>query len=57
MATHVEHIKQGKTGRTGVGISIRGSMARVRQAVSRVVTVDEDAIFKSKDWPHMWPKK
>ena len=35
----------------------RGIIGRVRNLVGRVVTVDEDWIMKSRDWPYMWKKK
>ena len=34
-----------------------GLIARVRNLIGRVVTVDEDWMLKSKDWPYMWKKK
>jgi len=39
------------------GEKARGLIGWVRNLVGRVVTVDEDWIMKSKDWPYMWKKK
>ncbi len=25
--------------------------------IGKVVSIDENAILKSKDWPYLWPKK
>ncbi len=27
-----------------------------RQKLTKVISLDADPIFKSKDWPHLWPK-
>ena len=44
-----------RSGVKGKGGTTR--MKRLIEALGRVVSIDEDAIFKSKEWPHMWRKK
>ena len=39
------------------GTAINRFIGRFMKKVSEVVTIDEDAIFKSKDWPYFWSKK
>ena len=29
----------------------------VKQLIGKMVSVDEDWVFKSKDWPYLWTKK
>ena len=35
----------------------KGLFCRIKQLVGKVVTVDEDWIFESKDWPYLWDHK
>ena len=35
----------------------KGIFCRVKNLIAKVVTVDEDWIFKSKDWPYLWNHK
>jgi hypothetical protein len=35
----------------------KGVIGRIRNLVGRVVTVEEDWMLKSRDWPYMWKKK
>ncbi|MFC2035616.1 hypothetical protein ACFLUJ_05780 [Chloroflexota bacterium] len=32
-------------------------LGRIKNILGRVVTVDEEWIFKSRDWPYLWTKK
>jgi hypothetical protein len=34
-----------------------GIIGRIKNLIGRVVTVEEDWMLKSKDWPYMWNKK
>ena len=36
---------------------IRHSLGQMVKVISRVVSIVEDAIFKSKDWPYLWDKR
>ncbi len=36
---------------------IRYYLQRVRDAISKYVTVEKDAIYKDPDWPHLWDHK
>ena len=38
------------------GTKTGGMLGRLKCAIGRAVTVDEDWIFKSKDWPYLWRK-
>jgi len=38
-------------------IKKRGVWSRIKHLIGKVATVDEEWIFKSKDWPYMWTKK
>jgi len=42
--------------RTGE-IKKKGVWGRIKHLIGKVATVDEEWIFKSKDWPYMWTKK
>jgi hypothetical protein len=57
MSTHADHSGQGETAKALEKVSIKHLLEKLKRAVSKVVTIDEDAIFKSKDWPYLWPKK
>jgi len=35
----------------------RGVFSKTRHLIGKIVMIDNDWIFKSKDWPYMWPKK
>ena len=35
----------------------RGLSGRMKHLIRKAVIVDEDWIFKSKDWPYLWDKK
>jgi hypothetical protein len=35
----------------------KGLLWRMKNLIGKVATVDEDWIFKSKDWPYMWKHK
>ena len=35
----------------------KGRFGRIKHLIGKVVIVDEDWIFKSKDWPYMWNHK
>ena len=32
-------------------------LAKVRDFITKYVSVEEDAIFKDPDWPHLWDHK
>ena len=35
----------------------KGLFGRMKHLIGKVVTVDEDWIYKSKDWPYLWDHK
>jgi hypothetical protein len=35
----------------------KGVIGRIRNLVGRAVTIEEDWMLKSRDWPYMWKKK
>jgi hypothetical protein len=35
----------------------KGLFGRMKHLIGKAVTIDEDWIFKSKDWPYMWKHK
>ena len=37
--------------------SLKLHVVKLVKAISGVVSIDEDWILKSKDWPYMWRKK
>jgi hypothetical protein len=39
------------------GKKAKGVIGRIRNLVGRVVTVEEDWMLKSRDWPYMWKRK
>jgi len=58
MATYIErHIKEkpieGIWHRDGIHHKIR----KIMRSISQIITVDEEAIYKSRDWPYFWAKK
>ena len=36
---------------------IKEPIERLLKMMSKVIAFEEDAIFKSKDWPYAWPRK
>ena len=50
-ASTVTNRRRHETGTKAVSV-----LGRVRHLVGKVVSVDEDWISKSKDWPYMWRK-
>jgi hypothetical protein len=43
-----------------IGLEGRGPAAGIRSVVRKIagaLTFNADAVFKSEDWPHLWPKK
>ena len=38
----------------------KGATVRIKSLIKKLLkvlfSVDDDAIFKSKDWPYLWPK-
>jgi hypothetical protein len=39
------------------GKKAMGVIGRIKNLVGRVITVEEDWMLKSRDWPYMWDKK
>jgi len=39
------------------GTKMRKMLCRFKHILGKVVTADEDWIFKSKDWPCLWTRK
>ena len=35
----------------------RGLFGRIKHLIGKVAVVDEDWMFKSKDWPYLWNHK
>lgn len=56
MAGNTENIQQGTVAVVSGWAKIKRRVKRLTKALSQVVSIDEDAIFKSKDWPHLWKK-
>jgi len=57
MATHIEQVRVEKVAVRQGWAKIKHAFEQLIKAISKVVSVDEDAIFKSRDWPYLWPKK
>lgn len=46
-----------KIGRNAGARPVRVSMVkRIVLGIVRPLTLDSEAIFRSKDWPYLWPK-
>jgi hypothetical protein len=42
-----------------IGIETTGTSARIKgmiKKISKALTFNADAVFKSKDWPYLWQK-
>jgi len=35
----------------------KGLLWRMKHLIGKVITVDEDWMFKSRDWPYLWDHK
>ena len=57
MDIYIEDIKQEKVAVAWGWTKIKHRVRQLGKALSQVVSIDEDAVFKSKDWPYFWPKK
>jgi len=57
MATHIEQVRVEEVAVVSGWAKSKRRVKRLTKALSQVVSIDEDAIFKSKDWPYFWPKK
>jgi len=58
MATYIKrHIRQRRTMGVWNWNSINHKVKKLSKSLSQVISIDEDAIFKSKDWPYLWTKK
>jgi len=37
--------------------SVRQGLNQLKKIVSRMISINEDAVFTSKDWPYLWDKR
>jgi len=38
------------------GTMVKSVLCKIKHLIGKVASVDEDWIFKSKDWPYLWTK-
>ena len=67
MSTNSKAVQtMGRDGKTTTGGGIvrhanyaksKGLFGRMKDLIGKVIAVDEEWIFKSKDWPYLWGKK
>lgn len=54
VVTDKRYESDGRLTRSG---GIRCCLGKLVKVISRVVSIDEDVVFKSKDWPYLWDKR
>lgn len=57
MATYIENVQREKTEIVSDWTRVKRHLRKFIKVLSQIVSVDEDNIFKSRDWPYLWPKK
>ena len=52
----VDHARHESDAKAKGGSTIKRLIGKLREMAGKAVSLDEDWIFKSKDWPYLWRK-